>query len=68
MFKLEHSLKPNFHCVANKALRYILVRFRLNISYIKAHKIDYSADYADDLSCQPCECSLDDKFHFLSFV
>ena len=36
IFKLEHSLEPNFHFVTNKALRDVLVSFRPSICYIKA--------------------------------
>ena len=65
MFKLEQSLEPCIHCVANKAQRDVFVRFRLGISDSKTHKLRCSGDPDDDLSYPLCECSLDDQIYFL---
>ena len=65
IFKLEHSLEPYFYCVTNKALRDVFIRFRMGISEIKTHKLRYSTDPSDDLSCPLCKCCVDDEIHFL---
>ena len=65
IFKLEHSLEPYFDCVTKKALRDVFIRFRMGISEIKTHKLRYSADPSDDLSCPLCKCCVDDEIHFL---
>ena len=65
IFKLEHSLEPCFYCVTNKALRDVFIRFRMGISEIKTHKLRYSTDHSDDLSCLLCKCCVDDEIHFL---
>ena len=65
IFKLEQSLEPCFFCVTNKALRDVFIRFRLGISEIKTHKLRYSTDPSDDLSCPLCKCCVDDEIHFL---
>ena len=59
IFKLEHSLEPYFYCVTNKALSDVFIRFRLGISEIKTHKLRYSTDPSDDLSCPLCKCCVD---------
>ena len=65
IFKLEHSLEPYFYCVTNKTLRDVFIRFRLGISEIETHKLRYSTDPSDDLSCPLCKCCVDDEIHFL---
>ena len=53
------------NCVANKTPRDVFVRFRMGISEIKTHKLRYSADPSNDLSCPLCKYRLDDEIHFL---
>ena len=65
IFKLEHSLEPDFYCVTNNALRDVFIRFRIGISEIKTHKLRCLTDPSDDLSCLLCKCCVDDEIHFL---
>ena len=51
--------------MTNKALRDVFIRFRMGISEIKTHKLRYSTDPSDDLSCPLCKCCVDDEIHFL---
>ena len=37
----------------------------MGISEIKTHKLRYSTDPSDDLSCPMCKCCLEDEIHFL---
>ena len=65
IFQLELSFEPYFYCVTNKAQRDVFIRFRMGISEIKTHKLRYSTDPSDDLSCPLCKCCVDDEIHFL---
>ena len=65
IFKLEYSLEPYFYCVTNKALRDVFIRLRMGISEIKTHKLRFSTDLSDDLSCPLCKRCVDDEIHFL---
>ena len=51
--------------MTSKALRDVFIRFRLGVSEIKTHKLRYSTDPSDDLSCPLCKCCVDDEIHFL---
>ena len=64
IFKLKHSLEPCFY-MTNKAPRDVFTRFRMGISEIKTHKLRYSTDRSDSLSCPLCKCCVDDEIHFL---
>ena len=45
--------------------RDVFMSFRMGISDIKTHKLRYSTDPSDDLSCPLCKCCVEDEIHFL---